>query len=202
MFKKTSQSGFTLIELLIVIVILAIIMVISIPQFLAAQRRLALRNAMETVVQETLAAKNLAVAGWRTAPSNESLPSRYVGVYLAKGAPGWETFTVTPEVVDAFLAGAAQGDIFTPSQPSATKTWPVPYTISRIYTPDGVDYDNILLLYTPLGELLIDTNDHNGRFLNPNDLNLVVGYQGDASGSLTKLISIHRVSGVLTYDQE
>jgi len=68
-FKRTAAAGFTLIELLIVVIILAIISAIAIPQFSAATS-----DAQQSAADANLAAMRNAIELYRAQHANNSYP--------------------------------------------------------------------------------------------------------------------------------
>jgi prepilin-type N-terminal cleavage/methylation domain-containing protein len=199
---KKFKSGFTLIELLIVITILVIILLLSVPGFLSAQRKINLRNAADTVVQEALGAKNLAVTGLRRAAEltgdNQYVASRYVGLSINKDRGEITLFTKTQQKLDNFLAGSVIS-----LAPEATEIekiirLPSDFTIKQIKA-DNQEFNNLVILYSPLGEMLIDWDGEN-RMDNPDDVKLVIGYGDQISSVYSRQISIHRVTSLFTID--
>ncbi len=92
--KKSSNKGFTLVELIIVIAILAIIMLIAIPNFSGIQQRMQVRADKATAAQIGKAVRvwftdyttdaTLAAAGSGTLPSGLAAPTAAKTVVLEK----------------------------------------------------------------------------------------------------------------------
>lgn len=111
--KKSSNKGFTLVELIIVIAILAIIMLIAIPNFSGIQQRMQVRADKATAAQI-----GKAVRVWFTDYTTDATLAAGATGVLPKDVPAYASSTVTP-IKYSTLAGIT--DYISEQKPSSLK---------------------------------------------------------------------------------